>query len=119
MRAPQAIAVGALRDALGVRVSTQRPASPPDEFVIVSRIGGGSDDWATRDPRFLIECYSRSELSAELLAERAWEAWRNARRHAPEVNWSHADNNLVRFSDPDPSHSRFQFTGGLQLRLTT
>lgn len=116
MRAPQVIAVSALKEALGVRVSTRRPSPPPDEFVIVSRIGGGAEDWATRDPRFLVECYAGSEVAAELLAERAWEAWRNARLYAPEVNWSHADNNLTRFDDPDPAHKRFQFTGGLQLK---
>ena len=61
----QKIAVAALRDALGVRVSTQLPDSKnrPDRFVVLSRIGGGSDDWATKDPRFLIECYATSELS--------------------------------------------------------
>lgn len=116
MRAPQVIAVSALREALGVRVSTRRPDSPPDELVIVSRIGGGQQDWATRDPRFLIECYARSEAAAEVLAERARDAWIRAR--TSEVTWASADNNITRFDDPDTSHHRFQFTGALQLRRT-
>lgn len=116
MRSSQAIAVSVLTSALGVRVSTRKPDPHPDQFVVVSRIGGGNDDWATRDPRFLIECFATNELVAEELAETAREAWRTAR--TPEVMWSTADNNLARFDDPDPTLHRFQFTGGLKLKLT-
>lgn len=116
MRAPQAIAVSVLTEALGVRVSTRKPDPHPDRFVVVSRIGGGNDDWATKDPRFLIECFAKSEFDAESLAESARDAWRNAR--TPEVLWATADNNLARFDDPDPTLHRFQFTGGLKLRVT-
>lgn len=115
MRASQAIAVSVLTEALGVRVSTRKPDPPPEQFVVVSRIGGGNDDWATRDPRFLIECFAENELLAEELAETAREAWRRAR--TPEVLWTTADNNLARFDDPDPTLHRFQFTGGLKLKI--
>lgn len=115
MRASQAIAVGVLSQALSVRVSTRKPDPYPDAFVVVSRIGGGNDDWATRDPRFLIECFATKEVAAEELAEAAREAWRRAR--TPEVLWATADNNLARFDDPDPKLHRFQFTGGLKLKL--
>lgn len=110
----QAIAVKALSSALGVRVSTQMPETKPNEFVIISRIGGGADDWATRNPRFLVECYASSELAAENLGEKVWEAWRSLR--TPEITWASVDNNLTRFDDPDPKLHRFQFTGGLQFQ---
>lgn len=116
--AAQKIAVAALRDALGgVRVSTQLPDSKnrPQRFVVLSRIGGGSDDWATKDPRFLIECYATSELDAEELADEAWDAWSGLRGPAP-LHRGYADNNLTRYDNPDLVHHRFQFTGGLQLR---
>lgn len=113
----QKIAVAALRDALGVRVSTQLPDSKnrPDRFVVLSRIGGGSDDWATKDPRFLIECYAPTELEAEELADGAWDAWAGLRGPAP-LHRAYSDNNLTRYDNPDLKHHRFQFTGGLQLR---
>lgn len=113
----QSIAVKALRSKLGIRVSTQLPASEkrPEKFVIVSRIGGGSDDWATKNPRFLIECYALSELEAEELADQAWDVWSSLRGPAP-VSTAYADNNLTRYDNPDLKHHRFQFTGGLRLR---
>lgn len=116
MRASQVIAVELLKAALpGVRISTNKPAQPPSRFVVVSRIGGGSEDWATRDPRFLVECFSTSEVDAEELAQDAWEAWRMAR--TPEIHSGSPDNNLVRYPDPDPKLNRFQFTAGLKLRV--
>lgn len=110
----QATVVKALSGVLGVRVSTQMPKEKPKEFVIVSRIGGGADDWATRNPRFLVECFADSELAAEALGERTWEAWRRLR--TPDIRWATVDNNLARFTDPDPKLHRFQFTGSAQLR---
>lgn len=112
----QKIAVAALHNALGVQVSTQLPDSNrPTKFVVLSRIGGGSDDWATKDPRFLIECYATSELVAEELADEAWDAWAGLRGPAP-LHRGYSDNNLTRYDNPDLKHHRFQFTGGLQLR---
>lgn len=115
MKAPQAIAVGLLGD-LGVRVSTRKPNPHPEKFIVVSRIGGGNDDWATKDPRFLIESFAKSEYEAEALAESARDLWRCTR--TKEVLWATADDNLARFDDPDPDLHRFQFTGGLKLKFT-
>lgn len=112
-----AIAVKALRDATGgMRVSTQlpQPEKRPDEFIIISRIGGGSDDWATKNPRFLVECYALNEADAERVADGAWEAWQKLR--TPPVHYATVDNNLTRYDNPDLKHHRFQFTAGLQLR---
>lgn len=111
-----AIAVKALRDATGIRVSTQlpQPEKRPDEFIVISRIGGGSDDWATKNPRFLVECYSLREADAERVADGAWEAWQALR--TPPVHYATVDNNLTRYDNPDLKHHRFQFTAGLQLR---
>lgn len=118
MRASQVIAVELLKTALtDVRVSTRKPDPTPEKFVVVSRIGGGSEDWATRDPRFLIECFATSEVEAEVLAQTAWEAWRLAR--TPEIYFGSPDANLVRYDDPDPKLNRFQFTGGLKLKVTS
>lgn len=116
MRAAQQIAVELLAEALNVRVSTRKPSPHPDQFIVVSRIGGGNDDWCTRDPRFLVECFAHDELAAEMLAERAHEIWRVAR--TTEILWASADNNLAQYDDPDPGLFRFQFTGGLKLKLT-
>lgn len=61
---------------VGVPVSSRMPSTPkPQAFIIVSRIGGGMEDWALRNPRFLVECYAHTELDAEALAETAYEAW--------------------------------------------
>ena len=110
-----AILVKALTKLLGVRVATQMPESKPESFVLVSRIGGGANDWATRDPRFLVECYAGSEIKAESLGELAWEAWPRLRED-PSITWAAVDNNLARYDDPDPSLHRFQFTASLQLQ---
>lgn len=118
MRASQVIAVELLKTALpDVRVSTRKPDPTPEKFVVVSRIGGGSEDWATRDPRFLIECFATDEVEAEVLAQTAWEAWRTVR--TSEIYFGNPDANLVRYDDPDPKLNRFQFTGGLKLKVTS
>lgn len=111
-----AVAVKALRDATGLRVSTElpQPTKRPDEFVILSRIGGGSDDWATKNPRFLVECYALNEAAAERLADSVWETWQSLR--TPNVHFATVDNNLTRYDNPDLKHHRFQFTASLQLR---
>lgn len=108
----QATLVKALNDKVGVPVSTRMPTSRPERFIILSRIGGGADDWATRNPRFLVECYASKEVEAERLGEQTWEAWRVLR--TPEIHWTSVDNNLARNDDPDPKLHRFQFTGGAQ-----
>lgn len=112
----QAIAVQALSRALNLdAVSTQLPPAQyrPDQFIVLSRIGGGSDDWATKNPRFLVECYAPDELAAEMLADDAWEAWRRLR--TPPIHTASVDNNLAPYDNPDVDHVRFQFTAGLQL----
>lgn len=111
----QSIAVKALRDALGVRVSTKKPSKLDDRYVIVSRIGGSSSTFATSDPRFLVECYALTELEAEAFAEQVAVAWRRLRTHG--IVYAYDDQNLVPNNDPDTSHVRFQFTGGLRIVL--
>lgn len=113
--AAQKVAVAALIEATGLRVSTRKPTTPPPEFVVVSRIGGSSTTYATSNPRFLVECFAADELAAEQLAERVITAWRTMRTH--RIIWSSDDGNLARWDDPDPDHHRFQFTGGLTILL--
>ncbi|AKK05241.1 hypothetical protein CMUST_15725 (plasmid) [Corynebacterium mustelae] len=114
MKASQVVAVEVLSRGLGgVRVSTRKPDPAPNMFVVVSRIGGGEATIATRDPRFLVECFARSEDDAEDLAEQARAVWRSCRSR--EIHWAYVDNNLTRFDDPDPKLFRFQFTAGLSL----
>lgn len=111
----QAIVVKAVSEATGLPVSTRMPEkNKPDRFILVSRIGGGANDWATRNPRFIVECYAHSELDAEELGERVWEQWRSLRTRF--VQRASVDNNLTFFADPDPKLFRFQFTGSVQLR---
>ncbi|CAB0506972.1 hypothetical protein ACQQ7I_06620 [Corynebacterium diphtheriae] len=110
----QSRVVKALAEATGLPVSTRMPEKKPQKFVLVSRIGGGANDWATRNPRFLVECYAVSEPMAEELGEQVWEIWRRLRSSG--IQYSSADNNLAFNPDPDPRLFRFQFTGSLQFR---
>lgn len=112
----QAVVTAALREALGVHVSTQKPRTvPPGRYVLVSRIGGSSGTFATSDPRFLVECYGPDELDAETFAEEVLATWRGLRSHG--IVDARDDQNLVPNADPDTSHVRFQFTGGVKIRL--
>lgn len=109
------LVVKALTAALGVRVSTKKPRDLLDRYVIVSRIGGSSGTFATADPRYLVECYAPDELAAEEFAELVLATWRGLRTHG--IIYGSDDRNLVPYDDPDTSHSRFQFTGGVKIRL--
>ena len=116
------VATQALRDRIDdlmgrpVPVSTRKPAKQPAEFIVVSRIGGGRESFATQAPRFLVECYHADELGAEKLALTAEHALRAAvgRIYSGGVvnHWT-GDDNLVNFPDPSTSHARFQFSGAL------
>lgn len=98
---------------VGVPVSSRMPGSPkPQAFIIVSRIGGGMEDWALRNPRFLVECYAHTELAAEALAETVYETW--VRMRFAQIQSTTIDT-LTRYDDPDPKLYRFQFTGGVRL----
>lgn len=111
----QAIVTLALREALGVHVSTKKPRTVPERYVLVSRIGGSSGTFATSDPRFLVECYAPDELSAEAFAEEVIAAWRGLRSHG--IIYARDDQNLVPNADPDETRVRFQFTGGVRIKL--
>ncbi|MBV7294929.1 hypothetical protein KRX51_03220 [Corynebacterium sp. TAE3-ERU12] len=114
--AGQLVAVQALTEATGEQVSTRLPAQPAEKFIVVSRIGGGASTFATSDPRFLIECYASDELLAEEFAEQVRAAWRDLRTH--DVVRAYDDDNVVRQDDPNTdTRYRFQFTGGLKIRL--
>lgn len=110
----QAIAVQVLSEVVGVPVSTRLPEMKPPQFIVVSRIGGGTSDFALRNPRFLVECYAHTELGAEELAELAHERWHGLRHRL--IHRCVSDNNLARYDDPDPELFRFQFTGTMLLR---
>lgn len=112
----KAIAVKALREAINAPVSTQMPATLPEFFVILSRIGGGDGPFGTTTPRFLVECYAPTEVSAETFAELVRRAWLNLR--TDKINWSYDDSNLTDYlEDQTPNRFRCQFTGGLQIIL--
>ncbi|MGP5931622.1 hypothetical protein [Corynebacterium glyciniphilum] len=113
--ASQVIVTRALRDVLGVHVSTQKPREVPERYVLVSRIGGSSRTFATADPRFLVECYGPDEVDAEGFAEEVIAAWRALRSHG--ITHAYDDQNLVPNEDPDTTRVRFQFTGGVQIAL--
>lgn len=116
------VATLALRDRLDelvgrpVHVGTRKPAAGINEFIVLSRIGGGRETFATTAPRFLVECYHPGEIEAEELALAAEHALRGAvgRTYSGGVihHWT-GDNNLVHFPDPSSSHHRFQFSGAL------
>lgn len=111
----QAIAIQALSGALGVRVSTKKPEKLGDRYVIVQRIGGSSTTFATSNPRFLVQCYAPSLLEAEQFGEEVIATWRRLRTHG--IVDGYDDYNLTHYEDPDVSHARFQFTGGLTIKL--
>lgn len=52
---------------LGVRVSTERPESPPERMVTVSRTGGGGSAFVER-PRVVVHAWDGSESGAYRLA---------------------------------------------------
>lgn len=99
-----------------VRVGTRKPSKGVGEFIVISRIGGGRETYATQAPRFLVECYDPGEIEAEELALAAEHALRRSvgRTYSGGVvtHWS-GDNNLVAFPDPNTDHYRFQFSGAL------
>jgi len=107
------LVIAELARRVGVPVSSRMPGTPkPQAFIIVSRIGGGMEDWALRNPRFLVECYAHTELDAEAMAETAYEAWvrmRSSQIHPPPTAPPPGS------AAPDPKLYRFQFTGGVRL----
>lgn len=112
----EVVAVQALSSALdGVLVAQEMPREKPEKFVLVSRIGGGVGSLATSDPRFLIECYAQGRVTAGDFAEQVHHAWLHLRSHG--VTKATSDNNLQPYESPDVNHVRFQFTGGLKIRL--
>lgn len=127
----QLVAVAAMRAGLAhfgwtAHVSTQKPVANHALFVVLSRIGGGKSNFATSAPRFLVECYAANggkadELKAEQLALTATAAlsWTVGREFAGhDIRWWKDDDNIARFDDPNPSHSRFQFTGELSIAIS-
>lgn len=116
------VATQALREVLDellgreVQVGTRKPSKGVDEFIVISRIGGGRETFATQAPRFLVECYHSDEISAEELALAADHALRGSvgRTFSGGVitHWT-GDDNLVAFPDPNSDHFRFQFSGAL------
>lgn len=112
----QPIVVKALSNALGnIRVSTKIPQPRPREHVVVSRIGTQLPEFGVSSPRYLIEVYSDNELNTERLAEKVHSAWLNLANNG--INWAYSDWNLQPYDSPDTEHTRYQFTGGLQLML--
>lgn len=106
------------------KVSTKLPPSTDalTSFVVLSRIGGDEQNFATDAPRFLFECYARTEIDAEDLANRvrAVLKWARGREFGGVlVRWTDtAGSGPVKFDNPDAaSHIRFQFTGELFLAL--
>ena len=118
MTTAQSIITAALEAATGVVTSTQLlpPEKRPEKFIVVSRVGGGSNDWVLRNPRFLVECFAPTEFEAEQLGELVWEIWFKLR--TTEILHAKPDNNLTRYDDPGVKHHRFQFTGEMTLKVS-
>lgn len=62
-----------LAASLDCRVSSERPANPPNEMVTVIRMGGGGSQFIDR-ARIVVHAWSSSEASAYALARKAEEA---------------------------------------------
>ena len=116
------LAILAGLDAYGVTVpvSTQLPATPPERFIVVSRTGGVSPDFAGDEVRLLAECYAVSEIAAEELALTAQAGLRWVRGRVIDgrvLGWRD-DFGPTRFDNPDTEKRfRFQFTGALRVSL--
>lgn len=110
------LVIQALNRGLGARVSIEKPSAPTDSFVVVSRIGGDPETFATANPRYLVECYAPDYLEAEQFAEDAAHAWRTMRSHNARLGHSYTDR-IVHFDDPDERFVRFQFTAGVSILL--
>lgn len=110
------LVIRALSQALGVRVSTQKPTAPPGRFIVVSLIGGDPDTFATVNPRFLVECYAPDSIEAEQFVNDVAHAWRSLRVHNNQLGHSYTDR-IVDFDDPDDRYHRYQFTAGITILL--
>lgn len=101
-------------------VSTQLPSTPPPAFIVLSRTGGVTPDFASDEVRLLVECYAAKEEDAEVLANTALAAlrWVHGRTvNGAVVRWRR-DFGPTRFDNPDTEHRfRFQFTGALRVSL--
>ena len=76
--------VAHLTQELGCRVSTERPASPPDRMVTAVRLGGGGSMFRETS-RYAIHAWAASEKDAYKLGMEAAEAMFSLPGSAPNV----------------------------------
>lgn len=68
-----AIAINALGKALGIPAYSEKPDSPPREYVTVRRNGGRGDRFTDR-PRVTVHCWAKSDARAAQMAYAAADA---------------------------------------------
>lgn len=118
MDSTKSIMVGLIQGLTTAPVSTVLPPDidKKDNFIVLSRIGGGRSNLATREGRFLIEVYAKDEDQAEVLAESIY--MKLYHYHDKKIIRCIPDNNLTQFNDSDLDYIRFQFTSTALIRLT-
>lgn len=90
-----------LADELGVRVSTARPPSPPEEFVMVYRSGGNSTRFVD-NPRYLVHAWAGSDIDAAHLIQSASDVMLTLPDVIPNV--AHATQDTMYRNDIDGAH---------------
>jgi len=92
----------------------------PDQFVKVTRSGGGMNNLVTDRALLLVECWSVDSVEAENLANTCRALLRAAPYQGQPFagayirGWDEAGDGPVDFPDPSlASHNRWQFLGGL------
>lgn len=94
-----------LGDNLNISATAEIPKSPPDEFVVVERVGGGSTDLISR-ASFAIQSYSTSLVGAAALSEAVNDAMMD---FTDEDNISSVKTNTIsNFTDTSAKKYRYQ-----------
>lgn len=101
-----------------VAVGTKIPATRPDRFIRLSRVGGGARDLVTDSPRILVECFALDTVAASDLAKVARALLLAAARLSDGVTKATDGGDVAFLPDPDTNQPRYQFVVQLDLRGT-
>lgn len=101
--------------------ATRVPATMPDAFTRVSRIGGSRLNLVQTRPTVLVECWALTDLAAQARADAAWQALDAAQHSTRAGVWLAGidSSEPVEYPDPDaPRHRRYQFTASVTAALS-
>lgn len=98
-------------------VDTRIPRTRPDQFIKVTRVGGGMLNPVTDVARILVECWAKTNAAAEAMSATAREALANARGTTVAddvfIRGYGNEEGPVDYPDLDTGMDRYQFHGDL------